>query len=93
MDLGQQKGFTLIELLVSVAIIGILSSIAIPAFSDYRNRAYNAAALSDLKNATSALEALYVDNENYKWDTGPSAILTCDETGSGVSDPNLGSKL
>jgi len=63
--LRSKKGFTLIELLIVVAIIGILAAIAIPQFSAYRQKAYNSAALSDLKNSKTALESYYADNQKY----------------------------
>ena len=60
-----EKGFTLIELLIVVAIIGILAAIAIPQFSAYREKAYNSAAQSDLKNWKTAMEAYMADNQSY----------------------------
>ena len=60
-----QKGFTLIELMIVIAIIGILAAIAIPQFASYRKKAYNSAALSDMKTGKTTLEAYYADNQWY----------------------------
>jgi type IV pilus assembly protein PilA len=63
--LRNRKGFTLIELLIVVAIIGILAAIAIPQFAAYRQKAYNSAANSDLKNLKTGMEAYMADNQAY----------------------------
>lgn len=59
------SGFTLIELLIVVAIIGILAAVAIPQFSQYRAKAYNSAALSDLRNLKATLESYHYDYSSY----------------------------
>ena len=62
---GSQRGFTLIELLIVVTIVGILASIALPKYLDYRSRAFNSSAQMDLRNFKTQMESAYVDNQAY----------------------------
>ena len=48
------KGFTLIELMIAIAIIGILLSLAIPAYQDYTVRAK----ISEAINVASSLKVM-----------------------------------
>ena len=64
-NIRNNKGFTLIELLIVVVIIGILAAIAIPRFASTKGKAFDAAAKTDLRNAMTAQEAYFSDNQTY----------------------------
>lgn len=65
-----QAGFTLIELMITVAIIGILSAIAVPAYGSYVLRARLTDAYSALAGVQPALEQHWSNTNSYSGFTG-----------------------
>ena len=59
------RGFTLIELMVTVAIVGILASIALPAYTAYIQRSRVPAALDGLSSVATRLEQRFQDTGAY----------------------------
>ena len=59
------KGFSLVELMVTVAIVGILSTIAFPAYMDYVLRAKLTDADVQLSSGRTQMEQYYQDNRIY----------------------------
>ena len=82
-----KKGFTLIELLIVVVIIGILAAVAIPKFSNTKQRASRSAGIADMRNLATAQEGFFADSSRY-------ATLTDTGTGTGKMNftPSNGNK-
>ena len=59
------RGFTLVELMIVVAIVGILSAVAIPAYQDYVKRGRIPEATSNLAAMRVRMEQYYQDNKTY----------------------------
>ena len=67
-----EEGFTLIELMVVVLIIAILLAIAIPTFLGARNSANARSAQSNLRNALTAEQSYWTNNQSF--DTVGSSV-------------------
>ena len=58
------KGFTLIEILIGIAIIGILSAVAIPQYNKYKIRGYDAHSKQALRDMHTLCNAYWLENNS-----------------------------
>ncbi len=60
-----QGGLTLVEIMVVVAIVGLMSSIAVPAYNEYVEKARNSQAIADVSTIMQAIDHFYLKNNQY----------------------------
>jgi len=78
---GKARGFTLIEVMIAMVIIGILASMAYPAYRDYVVRTQRDLAKSAILQVLDRQEQFFIDNKAYAndvtvlgFDASPFAI-------------------
>lgn len=76
------EGFTLIEVMITVAIIGILSAIALPAYTDYITRGRIPEATSQLAAKQVRMEQWFQDSRTYRAASGTDCYIGASDTTS-----------
>ncbi len=78
--LNNSKGFTLLELMITVAIIGVLATIGLPAYNGYRETASMTKVSAAYEFAIRTTRSEFAKNTS-KYALGLASTLPVDETG------------
>jgi general secretion pathway protein G len=79
-----QHGFTFVELIVVMAILGVLTSLAIPSYNDLKDKARGARAITEIREIEKVINAYAIDKNG----AYPTALTDLDQKAIGdMKDP------
>ena len=85
-----QRGFTLIELMITVAVIGILTAIALPSYSEYVRKSRRTSAISALAEAAQFMERNMTLYNCYNYSSAGACV---NQSGTAVALPTTWASL
>ena len=81
---SRQKGFTLVELMIVIVIMGVLVTVALPAYSNYVSRTRATAAMAELSALRTAVSICQAER---------GKLAGCDAGSNGVPNVSLTKNL
>ncbi len=71
---SRRYGFTLVEIMIVVVILGLLASLALPAYQKVRRKAQNATFIGEMRTFAGAAETYMLETGSYLEDSGSGAV-------------------
>lgn len=88
-----ERGFSLVELLVTLAVLAVITAIALPMYREALLRAHISSGLNDARSMHIAFKRYHVDHSAYP-DDGPFDLVTFEPLVSlGYYDGRVGTRL
>lgn len=69
-----EAGFTLVELLVVLALVGVLTAIAVPTFAAQQSFGRDADAMAAAKSAATVMRVIYLEQQTYRGATADDIV-------------------